>query len=62
MKLEFIVKPLVLDKKTVYSKRAGQETKVDYVTSETEKVRTFLASKWDEASETWLEIDSAQFE
>lgn len=62
IKLEFIVKPLVLDKKTIYSKRAGQETKVDYVTSETEKVRTLLTFKWDEASENWVEIDSAQFE
>jgi hypothetical protein len=62
MKLEFIVKPLVLDKKTIYSKRSGQETKVDYVTSDTEKVRTFLAFKWDEASENWLTVDSTQFE
>lgn len=62
MRLEYIVKPVVLDKKTIYSKRAGQETKVDYVLSETEKVRTFLANKWDEASENWVEIDASQFE
>lgn len=62
MKLEYIVKPVVLDKKTIYSKRAGQETKVGYVLSETEKVKTFLAYKWDEAAEDWLKIDSAQFE
>ena len=62
MKLEFVVKPLVLGKKTHYSKRAGQETKVDYVVSDTEKVRTLFAFKWDEAAENWLEIDSAQFE
>ncbi len=62
MKLEFVTKPLVLDKKTIYSKRAGQETKVDYVTSDTEKVHTFFAFKWDEASENWIEIDSVAFQ
>lgn len=62
MKLEFIIKPLVLDKKTHFSKRAGQETKVDYVVSETEKVNTFLAFKRDEAAEHWIEIDSDDFE
>ena len=62
MKLDFIVKPLVLEKKTHYSKRAGQETKVDYVTSETEKVRTLLAYKWEEVTENWVEIDTASFE
>jgi len=62
VKLEFIVKPLVIDKKTIYSNRAGQETKVDYVTSDTEKVKTLLAFKWDEAREDWEEMDAKQFE
>lgn len=62
MKLEFISKPLVIDKKTIYSNRAGQQTKVEYITSDTEKVNTFVALKWDEAGENWVEIDSAQFE
>jgi len=62
MKLEYITKPLVLGKETHFSKRAGQETKVDYVLSDTEKVRTFLAYKFDPATEHWVEIDTAQFE
>jgi len=62
IKLEFVVKPLVLEKKTLFSKRAGQETKVDYVTSDTEKVNTLFAFKWDDASENWVKMDSAQFE
>ncbi|MCX6746276.1 MAG: hypothetical protein NTX00_04670 [Candidatus Parcubacteria bacterium] len=61
MKLEFIIKPLVIGRKTHYSKRMGTSAKVDYITSETEKVRTFLAHKWDEAAENWTEIDAAQF-
>jgi hypothetical protein len=56
MKLEFIIKPLVIGRKTHYSKRMGTSAKVDYITSETEKVRTFLAFKWDPASENWQEI------
>jgi len=61
MKLEFIVKPLVLGKKMHYSKRMGTSAKVDYIISETEKVRTLLAYKWDLAGENWVEIETAQF-
>ena len=62
IKLEFVIKPLVIGKKTHYSKRMGTSAKVDYIISETEKVNTFFAFKWDEASENWLEIDSAAFQ
>jgi hypothetical protein len=62
MKLEFVSKPLVLSKKTHYSKRMGDSAKVDYVTSETEKVHTLFAYKWDLASDQWIIMDSASFE
>jgi len=62
MKLEYYVKALVLGKKTHFSKRAGQQTKVDYVTSETEKVRTMLAFKWEDSTQYWVEMDAATFE
>ena len=61
MKLEFIVKPLVLGKKTHYSKRMGTSAKVDYITSATEKVRTLLAYKWDEAGDNWVSINASEF-
>jgi len=61
IRLEFIIKPLVLSKKTHYSKRMGTSAKVDYITSDTEKVRTLLAYKWDDPSDTWVEIDTTQF-
>ena len=61
IKLEFIIKPLVLGKKTHYSKRMGTSAKVDYITSATEKVRTLKAYKWDEAGESWVNINSAEF-
>jgi hypothetical protein len=62
IKLEYILKPVVLDKKTIYSNRAGQQTKVDYILSDTEKVKTLLAYNWDSASEHWVKIDTGQFE
>ena len=61
IKLEMVIKPLVLEKRTHYSKRAGQETKVDYITSDTEKVRTLSAYRWEEASDSWEKINSSQF-
>lgn len=62
MKLEYIVKPLVIDKKTTYSKRIGSETKVQYITSATEKVRRMQAYKWEETSESWVKIEMANLE
>jgi len=61
IKLEFIIKPLVVGKKTHYSKRMGTSAKVDYITSATEKVRTLKAYKWDEAGDNWVNINSADF-
>ena len=61
MRLEFIAKPIVLDKKTTYSRRIGSETKVDYVYSESEKNFILMAYKWDEANDNWVEIDNASF-
>lgn len=61
MRLEFVTKPVVIDKKTTYSNRIGSETKVDYVYSEAEKSHQLLTYKWDEAEDNWAEIDSANF-
>lgn len=57
MKLERITKPLVLDKKGLGSKRIGSQTTVEYIYSETEKVHTLKAYKWDESSETWTAME-----
>ncbi|MDD5071578.1 MAG: hypothetical protein PHQ42_02460 [Patescibacteria group bacterium] len=61
MKLEFVTKPVVLDKKTTYSRRIGSETKVDYVYSEDEKTSRLTAYKWDEGRDDWVEIDGSMF-
>ena len=61
VRLEFLSKPLILDKKTTYSKRIGSETKVEYVYSEDEKSYIFKAYKWEDESDDWEEIDSSSF-
>jgi hypothetical protein len=61
VKLEFITKPLVLDKKTTYSRRIGSETKVEYVYSPDEKTHKLLAYKWDENQNDWVKIDAESF-
>lgn len=58
VRLEYVTKPVVLDRKTTYSKRIGSETKVDYVYSETEKAHKLHVYKWDEASQDWIEIEA----
>jgi len=61
MKLEFITKPVVLDKKTTYSNRIGSETKVNYIYSESEKTSRLVAYKWEDGQEEWVEIDGSVF-
>ncbi len=61
MRLEFVERPVVLDKKTTYSRRIGSDTKVDYVYSETEKSQQMLAYKWDEEQDDWVEMDGEMF-
>ncbi len=61
MKLEFITKPVVLDKKTTYSRRIGSATKVDYIYSKSEKTSRLVAYKWDEGRDDWTEIDGSMF-
>jgi len=52
VKLEFITKPLVLDKKMTYSRRIGSKTDVEYIYSEDEKTHRLIAYKWDESQAT----------
>ncbi len=62
IRLEHITKPVVLDKKTIYSKRIGSETKVDYIYSPDEKMHHLIAYKWDESQDGWEEIDAKKFD
>jgi len=61
VKLEHIIKPVVLDKKTNYSQRIGSETSVEYVYSEDEKTSRLIAYKWDDHEDDWVEISADSF-
>jgi len=56
MKLERTTQPLVIDKKTIGSRRIGSETTVEYIYSDTEKVHKFKAFKWEEDRDNWVEM------
>ena len=57
MRVEYITRPVVLDKKTHGSRRIGSETAVEYVYSEEEFSHQIKVYKWDEAQDDWEEIE-----
>jgi len=57
MKLERTTQPLVIDKKTIGSRRIGSDTTVEYIYSDTEEVHKFKAFRFDEANDTWIEME-----
>lgn len=57
IKLERTVKPLVLDQKTSYSKRAGGEVMTDYVLSDDEYVDIVRFFRWDRLAREWKQIE-----
>ncbi len=61
MRLEYITKPVVIDKKTTYSRRIGSETAVEYVYSPDEKATMLKVYKWDEGAEEWVEMEEKMF-
>lgn len=61
MRLELVSKPVVIDKKVVFSKRIGSESKVDYVYNQNEKSHHMTAYKWDNLTDDWLEIEAGSF-
>lgn len=61
MKLEYILRPIVLDKKVIYSNRIGSDTKVEHIYSPDEKSASMKAFKWDDNQESWLEISAESF-
>ncbi|NUM25088.1 MAG: hypothetical protein HUU49_00520 [Candidatus Buchananbacteria bacterium] len=56
MKLEWTTQPLIIDKRTIGSKRIGGDVTVEYKYSDTEQVHKFKAFKFDEAQEAWVEL------
>jgi hypothetical protein len=62
MRMELVSRPVVLDKKTNYSKRIGSETEVKYIYSETERNEKLFVYKWEEDQDDWIEIEAKNFE
>jgi hypothetical protein len=57
MRVEYLVKPLVLGKNVSGSRRIGSHHEVDYIYSKDEFTHTLRAYRWDEVQDDWLEID-----
>lgn len=58
-RLERKTQPVVLDKKTMYSKTAGQASKVEYIYSETENFSKLRVYSWDEGAQEWQEMKTS---
>lgn len=61
-RLEFITRPIVLDKKTNFSRRIGSGVEVKYTFSDSETSTKFKAFKWNKDSENWDGIDAKAFD
>jgi len=55
--LKFISKPKLLDKKTMYSNRAGSGVKVENVYSEDETVSYLEAWLWSDSDQDWHKLE-----
>lgn len=61
MKLEFEIKPVVLDKKVFSSARIGGDRKVTYIYSDTEKGYKMNVYKFNEDQDDWVELETENF-
>lgn len=59
LKVERKVTPVVIDKKTIYSARAGVAKNVEYIYSDNEFSNKLRVYKW--VNEDWEEIDANAF-
>jgi hypothetical protein len=62
MRLEYVSKPLIIDKKTNYSKRIGSETQVEYIYSNSEKTNQLMIYKWSDYDNDWEEMETNMFD
>ena len=54
-------KPVVLDKKIIYSHQQGKSGRAEYKFSDTEFSHKIVAYKWDDYNDEWKEIDAPAF-
>ena len=57
VKLEYIIKPIILDKKEHYSKRMGTSSKTEYILSENEF--SYHLDAYLDKNNEWEKIDSS---
>lgn len=62
MRLERTTQPLVIDKKTIGSRRIGSHTEVQYIYSDTEKIHKLKIFRQDPNGNDWLEVEQAREE
>ena len=56
IKLERTTQPLILDRKSLGSKRIGSDKVIQYTYSDTEKVHKLIVYKWNDANQDWEEL------
>jgi len=61
IKLTFESRPLVLDKKLIYSHQQGKSARTEYTFSDKEFTHKIKAYKYDDDNDEWKEIDAAAF-
>ena len=61
VKLAYESRPVVLDKKMIYSHQQGKSARTEYKYSDTEFSHKIKAYKWDDDNEEWIEIDAGNF-
>ena len=54
-------RPVVLDKKEIYSHQQGKSARTEYTFSDTEFSHKIKAYKWDDYNDDWKEMDAAGF-
>ena len=61
MKIELITRPIVVEKKTNFSRRAGSDVAVTYIYSDKEETTKFQVYKLDEDNDSWIEVEESMF-
>lgn len=62
VRLEFIKRPVILEKKTSYSRRIGGKVEVDYLYSDTEFTHALRTYIYNEQINDWQELKAHSFE
>lgn len=61
IKLEYTIKPVVLERKEHYSHRQGANSKTEYIYSDSEFTRRMEAYQWSKTNDEWQKIDGNAF-